>query len=97
VRALAARVRYVIDPGNPYPRQFTGHVRATLRDGTVREARQGHFRGGREAPMSRAALEEKFIANCVYGGWSEERAGHTLGVLRTLLALPRIELGALRG
>ena len=30
VRALAAKVRYVIDPANPYPRQFTGHLRVTL-------------------------------------------------------------------
>ena len=33
VRALAGKVRYVIDPDNPYPRQFTGHVRVTLRSG----------------------------------------------------------------
>ena len=28
--ALAAKVRYVIDPDNPYPDEFTGHVRARL-------------------------------------------------------------------
>ena len=54
VRALAAKVRYVVDPDNPYPRQFTGHVRVTLKTGEVREASQGHFRGGREEPMSAA-------------------------------------------
>ena len=64
VRALASKVRYVIDPANPYPRQFTGHVRVTLRNGDVREASQDHFRGGREAPLSVEALRTKFVANC---------------------------------
>jgi 2-methylcitrate dehydratase PrpD len=59
VRALAAKVRYTVDPDNPYPRQFTGHMRVTLKSGQVREASQGYFRGGREAPMSAEALEAK--------------------------------------
>src|SRR5579872_3487484 len=33
VLALAAKVRYVIDPQNPYPNNFTGHIRAVLTDG----------------------------------------------------------------
>ena len=97
VRALAAKVRYVVDPDNPYPRKFTGHLRVTLRNGEVREASQGHFRGGREEPMSAAALEAKFIANCIYGGWNAERARSALAVLRTLRAAPRVDLAALRG
>src|SRR5271163_1598012 len=35
VLALAAKVRYAIDPKNPYPKNFTGHIRTTLRDGTL--------------------------------------------------------------
>jgi 2-methylcitrate dehydratase PrpD len=54
VRALASKVSYVIDPDNPYPRQFTGHVRATMHNGDVREASQDHFRGGREGRRERA-------------------------------------------
>ena len=46
VLALAAKVRYVIDPDNPYPNNFTGHIRAVLNDGSVVEERQPHFRGG---------------------------------------------------
>ena len=34
VLAVAAKVRYVVDPDNPYPKNFTGHVRAVMRDGT---------------------------------------------------------------
>src|SRR5438309_1636989 len=30
VLALAAKVKYVIDPENPYPSNYTGHVRATM-------------------------------------------------------------------
>jgi 2-methylcitrate dehydratase PrpD len=96
VRALADKVRYVVDPGNPYPRQFTGHLRVTLKSGEVREASQGHFRGGREEPMSRQALEAKFIANCRYGGWNKERAQRALTVLRALSGAPRVDLTALR-
>ena len=33
VRALAAKIHYRIDQQNPYPRAFTGHLRATLADG----------------------------------------------------------------
>jgi 2-methylcitrate dehydratase PrpD len=97
VRALAGKVRYVVDPDNPYPRQFTGHLRVTLRSGEVREASQGHFRGGREEPMSGEALEAKFVANCIYGGWTEDRARSALVVLRTLRAAPRVDLAGLRG
>ena len=98
VRALAAKVRYVVDPDNPYPRQFTGHVRVTLRTGEVREASQGHFRGGREEPMSAEALEAKFIANCIYGGWDANRARGALSLCCARCA-PRREstLTALRG
>jgi len=96
VRALAGKVRYVVDPDNPYPRQFTGHLRVTLRSGEVREASQGHFRGGREEPMSADALEAKFAANCIYGGWDDDRARRALAVLRALRAAPRVDLTALR-
>ena len=96
VRALAGKVRYVIDPANPYPRQFTGHVRVTLKTGEVREASQGHFRGGREEPMSSAALESKFIANCAYGGWDASRAHGVLAVLRALPTAACVNLSTLR-
>jgi len=35
VVALASKVRYQIDPHNPYPSNFTGHIRAVLADGRV--------------------------------------------------------------
>jgi 2-methylcitrate dehydratase PrpD len=74
LRALAAKVSYTVDPANPYPKQFTGHVKATLTDGTVFEHRQGYFKGGVEHPLSDADLRHKFHANCAYGGMPAAQA-----------------------
>ncbi len=74
LRGLAAKVRYQINPDNPYPDEFTGHVRAKLRDGSVVEERQPHLRGGVHEPLSRADVEEKFRLNCAHGGWPKARA-----------------------
>jgi len=73
LRALAARVRYEIDADNPYPDEFTGHVKVLLKDGSSVEERQGHMRGGTKEPLSRADIEEKFRLNCRHGGWPEAR------------------------
>ncbi|HZZ92855.1 MAG TPA: MmgE/PrpD family protein [Usitatibacter sp.] len=77
---LASRVRYEIDPRNPYPDAYTGHVRVTLADGRVLEERQPHLRGGRDAPLSRDEIESKFRANARHGGWSDARAGRWLAM-----------------
>jgi len=53
VRALAAKVKFVIDPQNPCPNRYTGHIRATLKDGSVIEERQPHLRGGAQEPPTR--------------------------------------------
>ncbi len=74
ILALAAKVRYVVDPNNPYPKAFTGHVRATLKDGKVVEEHQPHIRGGAQEPLSRADIEAKFRGNCEYGGWTTSQA-----------------------
>jgi len=80
--SIAARVHYEIDPDNPYPDQFTGHVRVRLKDGRILEERQGHMRGGAHEPLSRADLEEKFRLNCIYGGWSTAQAERFLAFAR---------------
>jgi 2-methylcitrate dehydratase PrpD len=71
---LAGKIRYEVDPDNPYPRQFTGHLRATLRDGQVLTLRQPHMRGGAQAPLSEAEILAKFLDNARYGGWDQARA-----------------------
>jgi 2-methylcitrate dehydratase PrpD len=96
VVALAAKVRYEIDPANPYPKNFTGHIRATLDDGRVIEERQPHMRGGAHEPLTRADIEDKFVLNAKHGGWSEARSKDVLALLRTLYT-GKIDLSLLRG
>jgi 2-methylcitrate dehydratase PrpD len=96
VVALAGKVRYQIDPNNPYPKNFTGHIRATLIDGRVIEEHQPHMRGGAHEPLSRQDIADKFMLNASYGGWSEEQSRKALSLLRKLYDGP-IDLRPLRG
>jgi len=74
VLALASKVGYRVNPADPYPNEYTGHVRVVFRDGRVLEERQPHLRGGHREPLTRAEIEDKFRANCTHGGWPGERA-----------------------
>jgi 2-methylcitrate dehydratase PrpD len=94
--AVAAKVRYQIDPHNPYPDEYTGHLRVRLRSGRVVEARQPHLRGGAHEPLTRADVEEKFGLNCRHGGWSAARIDAALALARRLYD-GAIDLGPLRG
>jgi 2-methylcitrate dehydratase PrpD len=96
VREVAAKVRYVVDPHNPYPNNFTGHIRAVMRDGTEIEERQPHIRGGAHEPLSRADIEEKFALCCRHGGWDKARIEAALRLAQGLYS-GRIDLGILRG
>ena len=71
---LASKVRYIVDPQNPYPRAYTGHIRMKLKDGRVLEERQPHIRGGIHEPLAREDIERKFRANASYGGWPDPLA-----------------------
>jgi len=96
VLALAAKVRYEIDPKNPYPTNFTGHIRAVLADGRVVEERQPHMRGGAHEPLTRADIEAKFLLNAAHGGWDRPRADAALALLRAMYD-GKIDLSSLRG
>jgi len=96
VAALAAKVAYRVDPSNPYPDEYTGHVTVRFADGTVLEERQPHLRGGHHEPLSRAEIEEKFRANCAVGGWDAARAGQWLALARRAFDGP-IDLQPFRG
>ncbi len=84
VLAVAAKIRYRIDPQNPYPNEFTGHIRVTLADGSVVEERQPHFRGGAKEPLTRQDVEDKFALNCRHGGWDEAHTKGALGLVKSL-------------
>ena len=94
---LAAKVRYEIDPANPYPNVYTGHIRARLKDGRIVEERQPHLRGGATEPLSRAELENKFTANARIGGWTDARIASALELARSLWDGHRVNLDVLRG
>jgi 2-methylcitrate dehydratase PrpD len=96
VLALAAKVKFVVDPDNPYPNNYTGHIRATLRDGSVVEERQPYLRGGAQEPLTRQDVIDKFRLNARHGGWS---AGQSDAALQLLAGLynGRIDLTSLRG
>jgi 2-methylcitrate dehydratase PrpD len=95
VLALAAKVKFVIDPENPYPNNYTGHVRATLKDGSVIEERQPHLRGGAQEPLTRQDVTDKFALNAQHGGWSKAQGEAALKLLAGLCR-GRIDLSAMR-
>ena len=95
VLALAAKVKFVIDPDNPYPNNYTGHVSATLKDGSVIEERQPHLRGGAKEPLTRQDLIDKFELNAQHGGWSKAQSEAALKLLAGVYN-GKIDLGALR-
>jgi 2-methylcitrate dehydratase PrpD len=109
IRALASKVGYRVDPANPYPDEYTGHLRVELTDGSVLEERQPHLRGGHREPLTRAEIEEKFRGNCRYGGWDDARAEAWLAFARRAFDVvpgvhavdngpgPNLDLSAFRG
>ena len=96
VRALAAKVRYEVDPANPYPFEYTGQLRLRLKGGAVLEERQPHLRGGAREPLARADLEEKLRGNARAGGWPDDRIAASLALTRTLWD-GAVDLTVLRG
>ena len=94
--ALAAKVRYVVDPDDPYPNAFTGHIRAVLKDGRVVEERQPHFRGSADEPLTQTDIVERFALNARHGGWDEARGSTRFKVLARLYD-GTIDLAPLRG
>src|SRR5205823_11383855 len=96
VLALAAKIKFVIDPQNPYPTSYTGHIRVTLNDGSVIEERQPHLRGGAKEPLTRQDVIDKFVLNAAHGGWTKPQGDAALKLLAALYR-GRIDLSTLRG
>jgi 2-methylcitrate dehydratase PrpD len=97
VRALAAKVSYVVNPRDEYPRNFTGHIRATLKSGRVVDTRKAHMRGGAHEPLSRAEITAKFFDNARFGGWPRERAAGLADAMERLMAGGAVNFSASRG
>jgi len=95
ILALARKISYVIDPDNEYPRNYSGHIKVTLKNGAVVELRQPHMRGGAHEPLTRADLEEKFTLNARHGGWGPGEIAAGLALARNFSDGP-IDLQTLR-
>lgn len=96
VRTLASRVGYVVDPANEYPRKFTGHLRATLDDGSILEFEQPHIRGGVAAPLSDSELAAKFAENVRFGGGTDELEARLRGAVSGILGGGTVGVEGLR-
>jgi 2-methylcitrate dehydratase PrpD len=96
VLALSAKVKYAIDQENPYPANYTGHLRVTLNDGSVIEERQPYLRGGAQEPLTRQDVIDKFALNAVHGGWTKPQSDAALKLMAGLYN-GRIDLSSLRG
>lgn len=88
VLALAAKVRYVVDPDNEYPENYTGVLTATLADGRTVSASQPHLRGGVREPLPDDEMVAKFRANAAFGGWDEARSRAFEAFADELFGLP---------
>jgi 2-methylcitrate dehydratase PrpD len=97
VRGLAKKIRYRIDAQNEYPRNYTGHMRVTLKNGQELVFRQPHFRGGAHEPLPDAEIDMKFFQNCAYGGWSQSRSEQLLQALNDLSRASQFDLSGFRG
>lgn len=61
--ALAARVRYTVDPASLFPRAFPGRLRVRLVDGRVLDATEAFNRGSVENPLGAGEIVAKFRRN----------------------------------
>jgi 2-methylcitrate dehydratase PrpD len=95
VLALAAKVKFVIDPDNPYPNNYTGHIRAIMKDGSVIEERQPYLRGGAQEPLSRQDVIDKFALNAEHGGWTKAQSDAALKLMAGLYK-GKIDMSLLR-
>src|SRR3979411_2701027 len=95
VLALAAKVKFVIDPDNPYSHNYPGHIRAAMKDGSVIEERQPYLRGGAQEPLTRQDVTDKFALNAQHSGWAKTQSDATLKLLAGLYQ-GKIDLSALR-
>jgi 2-methylcitrate dehydratase PrpD len=96
VLGLAAKISYVIDPENPYPKAFTGHLQARLDNGSALEFDQPYMRGGVHDPLSDSELANKYANNAEYGGWDRQFALDVLDWSRALFSNNEITAATLR-
>ncbi len=93
---LAQKISYRIDPLNEYPKNYSGHLLVTMKDGEKHTFNQPHFRGGAKEPLTDSEIAKKFFQSCQYGGWSQEKAAALFHFIRNIAALDRFNLSEFR-
>ena len=63
VAELADKIRIDEDSESDYPKNYPGFVRVKTKDGSIYEWRERNNRGGRDNPLSREEVEEKYFKN----------------------------------
>jgi 2-methylcitrate dehydratase PrpD len=89
ILALMDRVSYRVDPTSTFPRHYSGEVRITMRDASVRRKREAINRGHGDRPLSNAEVCEKFMANATLH-FSKSHAEDILATVLDLENLPSV-------
>ena len=89
IQNLTKKISYVIDPDNEYPRNYTGHVRVELNDGTILEERQAQLRGGIADPLGSRDIINKARANLEFSGRDPDSARELESFARSLFKCPK--------
>jgi 2-methylcitrate dehydratase PrpD len=88
VRAMMERIAYeaypTVEPGFS---NVTSFLEITLSDGTVHKGRADFARGSAEAPMSWAAVTEKFEGCVAVAGWPWKKARKVVDLVAEIEAL----------
>ena len=64
---LASKVFYEINPNDEYPKNYTGDITIYKKDGSAIQAYQNCLRGGKNSPLTKQDINEKFEANLNFG------------------------------
>jgi len=67
--SVSNKVRYIVDPDDEYPENYTGTVVVKLRDGSEHREFQGQLRGGMREPMTGDDLRAKCQDNLAFADW----------------------------
>jgi 2-methylcitrate dehydratase PrpD len=71
---IANLIEYEIDPNDEYPKNYTGRLTLETIDGTIIEAKQPCFRGGKKQPLTKKDFDTKFEKNLKYAKLNDQQA-----------------------
>ena len=71
---IANLIEYEIDPNDEYPKNYTGRLTLETMDGTIIEAKQPCFRGGKKQPLTKKDFDTKFEKNLKYAKLNDQQA-----------------------